>query len=205
MSEHPILFSAPMVRAIIEGRKTQTRRVVKPQPDKHATSWVKSADGGEWKPVEDFPSRVALVVGEWVRCPYGRPGDLLWVRETWREAGSIQRADGKIPTSGIPDEVYYYADDKAAVYDGPWRSSIHMPRWASRLTLRITDVRVQRVQEISEADAFDEGISGGDWLGDPVGEYAKLWDSINGKRAPWASNPFCWALTFVEADAGVAR
>lgn len=169
MNEKPILFSGPMVRAILEGRKTMTRRVMKPQPTYDPGAWKNyhpiggNQDGAwVWSPRKDcfwfcwddwsnFDPRIAN------DCPYGRPanfdGDRLWVRETWA-------AD--IP--GCPNGLSYRADHLDPRGDGPanpihWHPSIHMPRWASRLTLEITSVKVERVQDISEADAWSEGIS----------------------------------------------
>jgi hypothetical protein len=150
MSEIGILFSGPMVRAILEGWKTQTRRVMKPQP---------FDDGGIWRwqhgrHVVAVPGPRAFGLEEWAiwqECPY-QVGQTLWVRETW--------ADG---IAGCPNGVSYRADHLDPLGDGPanpmkWRPSIHMPRWASRITLTITDVRVQRVQDISEEDAEEEGV-----------------------------------------------
>ena len=171
MNEHPILFSGPMVRAILEGRKTQTRRVMKPQPDEGKMRWT----GSHWEMYLGYP------IGHDVPISlYGQPGDLLWVRETWGTIldceGYIYRADG--PHDGVRR----------------WYPSIHMPRVASRLTLRITDVRVQRVQEISEEDARDEGTSG---LLTSMTGFPYLWNAINAKRGYcWADNPWVWALTF---------
>ena len=188
VKEHPILFSGPMVRAILEGRKTQTRRVVKglldgeePGPCNWSkTGWGNWHNGGcSCRPIP---------------FPYGWPGDLLWVRETFRETGSAQQVDGKLRGPLDPEQIVYYADDKAALYDGPWRPSIYMPRWASRLTLRITDVRVQRVQEMTLGDAKAEGLPNDE----PIGQwFPMLWDSINAKRGySWDVNPWVWAISF---------
>jgi hypothetical protein len=170
----PILFSGPMVRTILEGRKTQTRRVIKPQLKD--CPWV--ADG----------------------CPYGQPGDLLWVREAWNYFGGNEYLYQQDKES-----VSYRADPPVTqIHGDKWRPSIHMPRWASRLTLRITDVRVQRVQEISEGDAVAEGvkacIAGQDEHG-PVKTYrtgfVRVWQEINAKRGySWESNPWVWSITF---------
>ncbi|MDO9471935.1 MAG: hypothetical protein Q7J28_02685 [Caulobacter sp.] len=195
MKARPILFSAPMVRALLAGTKTQTRRVVKPQPDS-----VKALGRDDAlvpyrvaAPPADMPSARMEVP---ILCPYGQPGDLLYVRETWA-------ADGQ-------GGVRYYATDD--VHDlRRKRVSIHMPRWASRLTLEITDVRVERLQDISEADALAEGIqrwpdgrfAGDDHDPDPnrlaatsaVGAYSLLWTHINGPGS-WDANPFVWAVSF---------
>jgi hypothetical protein len=193
MSEHPIIFSGPMVRAILEGRKTQTRRVI--------TS-VRALDnlkhGGNPYP-----------------CPYGQRGDLLWVRENW--AVRLDQDDVKI--HDLPHRsVGYWADGPGKCCNtgcagaaGKVRPSIYMPRWASRLTLRITAVRVQRVREIGRdgreaKDIYAEGITDEQidlWRkylhpdDAPAHTYSILWDSINAKRGySWKSNPWVWALTF---------
>jgi hypothetical protein len=181
--EKPILFSAPMVRAILSGAKTQTRRVVKP--------------GHKFD--EHFET-----------CPYGQPGDRLWVKETWQddpvgEWGVCYRASGHNEGCKFPLHL--------------WRPSIFMPRKLSRITLEITDVRVQRVQEISDDDATAEGCEfspvpgcGDDdkwchgtckrhgrcmYLRAPRFQFQDLWDSLNAKRGyGWKENPWVWAITF---------
>jgi hypothetical protein len=184
----------------LEGWKTQTRRVMKPQP---------FDDGGIWRwqhgrHVVAVPGPRAFGLEEWAiwqECPY-QVGQTLWVRETW--------ADG---IAGCPNGVSYRADHLDPLGDGPanpmkWRPSIHMPRWASRITLTITDVRVQRVQDISEEDAEEEGVVNcgnywqpGEGFNCPCsfayGAFSKLWDSINAKRGySWDANPWVWALSF---------
>ena len=176
--ERPILFSGPLVRAILAGRKTQTRRIVKTGPGITA---VDDLDGERWPGYMDE-------CREWKRlpCPYGVPGDRLWVRETFdAPPGSTNRA-----------EVVYRADYERDEHQHTWWPSIYMPRWASRITLEITGVRVERVQEISEADAFDEGVS----LSAPDEQtyrwqFAVLWNAINGKDS-WESNPWVWVIEF---------
>lgn len=205
MKERPIIFSGPMVRAILDGKKTQTRRVIKPQPEAHLE-----------------PN---LVVAAWdagfidVKCPYGRAEteDRLWVREAWMFTDWTEEGEPWIgyranhATAHIPAERYdvewgerlsdIWADlsgTGGVACDKRWRSPIHMPRWASRITLEIAEVRVQRVQDISHHDALAEGVdydvSAED--GAPVAQYRKLWDFINGKRGPWDSNPWVWAISF---------
>ena len=181
MKERPILFSGDMVLALLAGTKTQTRRVINLL--KLPLSLTRC----------DLPIDQQ---GAIKLCSYGVPGDRLWVRETFHKS---------------PDGIEYRADDNVSNYapdDSPkWKPSIFMPRTASRLTLEITDVRVQRVQEISEEDARAEGVEavcvaeGEDGAG-PVQQwsyvqaFAELWQTINGKTHPWESNPFCWCLTF---------
>lgn len=215
----PILMSGPMVRACLKGTKTMTRRTIKEARDIGArcTDEVRSfGDGSYYICAHDGTH----MIGEF-RCPYGQPGDLLWVRETWGTAtrpcpfqgwrdGIELRADANCDASILP---LYEAEPPEGVempaHTGRWRPSIHMPRWASRLTLRVTDVRVQRLQDISEADAEAEGV----WSvfdqdaartpGTALGCFPHLWDSINGKRAPWDSNPWVWAVRFDPIRANV--
>jgi hypothetical protein len=230
MTERPIPFSAEMVLAILKGDKTQTRRKMKiqPYPDsivtvEHFNQTVIDRHGDMQPGPEIFGAH--WDDGEYgCRCPYGAPGDLLWVRETWaRHASGVD-----------------YAADFAAVsrpQAGPWRPSIHMPRWASRITLRITDVCVERLRDISEDDARAEGCEArpfpGPWwqgyrdLGDglifhqqAVGEtppdwmiepkrmpptpwldqsardgFRSIWMNIHGPGA-WEANPWVWAISF---------
>lgn len=179
--ERPILFSGPMVRAIMEGRKTQTRRLMKPQPEKSL-----------WKILELHPRQKA-------RCPYGEVGDRLWVRETFAninnsdlgEASYVEyRADGdedRFPGQWPPE----CADDPLRPH---WRPSIFMPRKLSRITLELTDVRVERLNEISEADVLAEGVTVLPCNASPQQAYAELWESINGKGS-WGPQ-WVWVLTF---------
>lgn len=189
MTDRPIIFSGPMVRALLDGRKTQTRRVLKPQPPE----WV----SGLMQPYryprtevdrygEEYPGKEIFGActpdGEWGVEIQFEPGDRLWVRETWRSA------------SMRPDDVIYRADAESVI---AWRSPIHMPRWASRLTLAVTDVRVQRLHEISRGDATDEGrpfpnMAAGP---DPRDWFSGLWNDIHGPDA-WAANPWVAAISF---------
>lgn len=197
----PILFSGAMVRAILEGRKTQTRRVIKPE-------WSRCLD------LDDEADRAKAVA----QCPYGLPGGRLWVRETW--AASLD-SDGD-----MQEPIIYRATYDESLY-GPlaprfdarateiwdtvgntgWRPSIHMPRAYSRITLEIASVRVERVQDISEADAQREGwdFSNVDpyTTYDPVRQskarewFAALWDGINDARGyGWQANPWVWVVEF---------
>lgn len=201
MRDRPIIFSGPMVRAILEGRKTQTRRVIKGCVER----------GGEY-------THERHEQGWFPRCPYGVPGDRLWVRETWR----LIAWDGDVKTVGIDYPAdgdsgctnYVNRDDHLAIarrlLSRKKRPSIHMPRWVSRITLEVAGVRVERVQEIAEADAIAEGIDVENVWGignaapdpdggytDPVTAFHKLWDSINAKRGySWESNPFVWVVEF---------
>jgi hypothetical protein len=203
MKERPILFSAPMVRAILTGKKTQTRRIVKGRPENNTRVGRK----GHQAHIE---SPEALE-----HCPYGKPGDRLWVRETWVQF--VARPDGAMKVQGMPNTavIDYKADyssaQLAATYDSDgdimrlprWRPSIHMPRWASRITLEVRGVRIERLQDISEEDAKAEGMQN---LNDPYRSltsiFRSLWDGLNGERAPWESNPLVWVIEFrIAADA----
>lgn len=205
--DRPILFKGEMVRAIIDGRKTQTRRLVT-LPKRRSLKgegmeWVKSIHqdgGGNWiawstdaPDIAEFTKK-AYPNGEGFPCPYGIPGDRLWVREKW-----LQTESG---------DIVFWADckddDNFLIGDGEnhnWKPSIFMRRAISRLTLEITDVRVERLQDITDDDCFAEGIAAaGDALGNPRAPYRDLWDAINGKRAPWISNPFVWVISFTRLD-----
>jgi len=190
--ERPILFSGPMVRAILEGRKTQTRRVRK-LPVCCVDCEGEQSDG--------FICATCKRVHRWpTTCPYGQAGNHLWVRETF--APCIGGAEG-------PDNPTLYRADAVDGYDRlTWKPSIFMPRWASRITLEITNVRVERLQIISEEDAIAEGMQRSDNTGmypSPQGncDHASWafhygWDSINGKRkgCAWADNPWVWVIEF---------
>lgn len=191
MRERPILFSGPMVRAILAGRKTQTRRVITPQPSAGVRQSVFVLSG-----IEDGHGRE-------LRCPYGMPGDVLWVKETWGVASCY---NGMPPRDIHPGAKVAYAASggTAGVL---LRPSIYMPRWASRISLRIIEVRVQRVQVISARDVGAEGFPlpdadvyiTPDWNvhGDCETAFHLVWDAINGKRGyMWDSNPWVWALSF---------
>jgi len=203
MKERPIIFRAEMVRAILAGRKTQMRRIVKPLH-------MATVDA------EQFPI-LAM-------CPYGSPGDRLWVRETCRAeaiddeglCGVRYVADGQfMPIANTREasdrwvQLYWYRGMEGATVP-----PIHMPRWASRITLEITDVRVERLQDISEDDCLAEGIAqvvreklpGIQQCGeydtidvDPVAEYRDLWESINGPES-WAANPWVWVIGFKKLE-----
>lgn len=188
VKERPILFSGPMVRAILEGRKTQTRRVLK---NNHFA-------GGDCGPE-------SLAAASW--CPYGIPGDRLWVRETWAIADCGSRVSTKAEAwpKGFPiDRLEYPVSDTKYFWNK--RSSRFMPRWASRILLEVTDVRVQRVQEISSDDARWEGVEDCHENGHDDCFYGthgwrcsfeRLWNSINAKRGfGWAENPWVWAVSF---------
>ena len=206
MKAKPILMHGRSIRSLLAGRKMQTRRIVKPQPE-----WVDGAHGATRHRWEFYGGGYADH-GEVVDCPKGQPGDLLYVRETW-DAPFRWHAGyaGQNVVDGWTfdrNEVIYRVEDD---HQGPWekwRPSIHMPRWASRLTLHLTDVRVERVQEITAADILAEGveltgkykaIDGADW---DASEFAELWDATNGSGA-WLRNDWVWVLTFELIEANV--
>jgi hypothetical protein len=230
MTERPILFSAEMVRAILDGRKTQTRRIAKKLPPPPANAIHPNHERLHPAPYLDAycsekktpqnPRGMSAMwcwwtpdnrMGHGFRCRYGQPGDLLWVRETW---GAVWPADEPVPLRQC--EIEYRADLPAGCTDRPgewpadegngpevpkWRPSIHMPRWASRITLRITDIRVERLQDITEDDARAEGCDpvvhpdGAVDCGTRKTTFASLWNKINGPGA-WDENPWVWVVAF---------
>ncbi len=204
MKEYPILFSGPMVRAILERRKTQTRRIVKWKPREPGITLSLSGLGiGHYStgvPDSGWVLRSRSGSGCWndrsfpAHCPYGKPGDRLWVRETfWYQPASFGEVCGIKYQDGDESIVYRADHEDAEVDDFRWKPSIHMPRWASRITLEIVDVRVQRVQEISEADAIAEGFG----PRSARALFRGLWDSINTNRgSSWDANPWVWAVSF---------
>lgn len=190
--ERPILFSGPMVRAILDGRKTQTRRVVNPQP-KH----FPMTDGETWFDVKTVMERFAL------ECRYGIPGEHLYVRETWHGSWSKERA---LKPEHPMDVISYRADFGEDAKGLQWRPSIHMPRWASRITLEVVNVRVERLLDISEEDAKAEGVEpkmdthiAAKVAGDTPYrmEFWHLWETINAKRGyGWTTNPWVFVVEF---------
>lgn len=187
----PIIFQAHNIRAILAGTKTQTRRAVKPQPKEVRVQ------GCDWL-CDD---------GRILRCPYGQPGDELWVKETWSYFGGDEYLYQQLRES-----VCYRADHNGtdSIPGGRWRSSMFMPRWASRITLRIESVRVERLQDITERDADAEGTTShypceeptahreGVHRCTPTEDFRRSWDSINGKRpgCAWKDNPWVWVIEF---------
>jgi len=245
MTERPILFSGPMVKAILASRKTQTRRLVKPPPEwtEPGTAWTSgflgdgSRAGVSWRAHhEEYPEEGSLLY----RCPFGEPGDHLWVRETFRLESNQEflepgheppHADGRPVRrheEGWWEQPHYRATDPAPELDdgqgdGPgcrWTPSIYMPRWASRITLEVLQVRIERLRDISESDAAAEGAqhfpdipsshpyprSAHRWsmesptntdqcLGSARMAFANFWIQLRG-RDSWDDNPWVWAVTF---------
>lgn len=190
MVEKPILFNQLMMRALVAGRKTVTRRVVRYIPA--------LGDPDQWCPRIGEP-QFQRIVGDYRRhCPYGAPGDLLWVRETHAIVpATAYRHDPRVHHR-VSADGYYWAIYRAGwerVSNG-WRPSIHMPRWASRFTLRITKVGLERIQEITEEEAVVEGVEASSLCSAREG-YAGLWDQINAKGGySWAANPWTWVIRF---------
>lgn len=199
MKERPVLFSAPMVRAILDGRKTQTRRVINPQPyiDGMGNFCWNGRNFGQDSNgpcIQAIASPIPSSKTKRVCCPYGKPGDRLWVRETFNHDG----------------EKYIYAADLNELgvqkWAAQWKPSIHMPRNASRILLEITGVRVERLQDISECDAKAEGSYVCDYFGRRLLDqssnqgcykwgYRSIWESLNGSGS-WDLNPFVWVIEF---------
>lgn len=215
VKERPIPFSAEMVRAILDDRKTQTRRVC-PQPMFDAKAfrfwqgrWQALVSAVECErvglPTFDSGDHWHGVEGRNAKCPYGQPGDRLWVREKWRLGDwmhdeRVQWFDSESRISEGQQHLHYAADEPEQA-DACWRPSTHMQRWASRITLEVTDVRVERLQEISDADVRSEGIEQRhidkyrrfpQFHPDDIHglAFAETWNQINSKRGyPWDSNP----------------
>ena len=207
MKEKPILFSGPMIRAILANTKTQTRRIFKPDRmtwDANGRYTTYAMRGGELSTTGSGPFKPS----SWLHyCPYGQPGeDRLYVRETW----AAPHAYDHLPPRLIPQDarIHYAAtEDRGGLL---WRPSIHMPRHASRITLEVTGVRVERLQDISEADAVAEGCKPirpelvQDGLivrpgRSAVEEFRLVWEQIHGGGS-WEKNPFVWVVTFRRID-----
>jgi hypothetical protein len=205
MREIPMLYSTPMVQALLDGRKTQTRRVVKPQPTKEFICGYDIHQSFTGKPsvqlfefydtnTDSDTSQRWPTDDKGIKCPYGKPGDLIWVRETWMHSDDL-------------DEPYWYkasfeqdySEEKRKRMVGLWKPSIHMPKAAARIWLQIESVSVERLQDITEEDAVAEGVETlGLYPGYDVssrGKFEGLWYSINGPDA-WDANPWVWVIKF---------
>jgi len=209
-----------MVRAILEGRKTQTRRVITPQPIHDGTFWTWKPDsidrGWTDKPEDRYNDPTLGNIALRSLCPYGRPGDRLWVKERF----ALHKDSDRLSPKNAPKDCRFYFDEHGRQTGtnpriGRWRSSRFMPRWHSRIDLEITDVRAERVQDISAEDAIAEGVesvgrAGGKdiaWrlyangatgcTNRPEDSYSTLWDSINKERGyGWDANPWAWVIEF---------
>lgn len=223
MKERPIIFNSEMVRAILDGRKTQTRRICKEHLQIYDSVF-------SYKRRSEFDFHIKDGLGQIVECPYGKPGDRLWVRETFSlQTNDYSGCEDTFPPfkDGRPikyvkdgweaEEVWYQAHYKATDnppelccrnencrqceddgYGAHWKPSIHMPRWASRITLEITNVRVERLHWISGEDAKLEGWSN-KTLCSPFTWYRNLWKSIYGEES-WESNPWAWVVEFKRVE-----
>ena len=206
MKERPILFSGPMVRAILDGRKTQTRRVMKPQPDHHENENL-PGHFGTWFHDWNLDHDAATIDDIIKYCPFGRPSDRLWVRETF----VVDYEVGEGTRGGIPPAVFYRATDDGKTNFTPgmehWKPSIHMPRKYCRLLLDVKAIRVERLQEITEEAAIAEGVDAVSLADAPRQavwsrrqDFAQLWDSLNKKRGfGWDLNPWVWVVSFERA------
>jgi hypothetical protein len=211
MGERPIIFGPKSVHAILSGHKTQTRRVMMPQVEFVRSSAYTNGGYYTWK---KEPLSHDATCDLWLseRCPYGRKGDRLWVREQWMpwvdEAGGlldcIRFQDGFMFKPECPDEAAGFKFDgeceQSTACGGKYRSPIFMPRWAARATLRITGVWVQRLNDITPAECEAEGVAGtfqGRNLSGIQHEFAALWDELNARRGfSWAKNPWVWVIRF---------
>ncbi|HBS7517605.1 TPA: hypothetical protein MAR00_004551 [Klebsiella pneumoniae] len=249
MKERGMIFNGEMVRAILDGRKTQTRRIMKVQPEhselglRRVVESKNGIDDGKYfwsqSDATGLKSRSKPFA-----CPFGSVGDRIWVRETWailgnedgccidweekickgdeRSAARIYRASCEQKPNNyglwsIPDDADWKPYTKDYQYEGAWRPSIHMPRWASRILLEITDVRVERLNAISEEDARAEGIIDGGCLNcgepepcgcanpepDATDAFAYLWQSIY-RQENWDANPWVWVIEFKRVEGGAA-
>ena len=203
MTERPIIFNGEMVRAILDGRKTQTRRVIKPQPPYDKFIHLGAGALGMWS---GWPEDPKAPIWE-AYCPYGKPGDQLWVRETFcpvddREMGGEVWIDYRATPKYGEDEPAGWekgSDDPEAA---KWSPSIHMPRKASRIQLEVVKVRVERLQDITREDALAEGVRKlyrmPHWgYAEPIESFMICWDMINTKRNfEWDANPWVWVVEF---------
>ncbi|MCH9562454.1 hypothetical protein [Klebsiella pneumoniae] len=206
MKERGMIFNGEMVRAILDGRKTQTRRPIKWKQTRF-TEIGEREDGSKWPWSEDAEHACDF----WHPCPFGAVGDRIWVRETW--------ASGLSTKSTLAYRATHKREDlEDGFYDTiKWTPSIHMPRWVSRILLEITDVRVERLNAISEEDARAEGIIDGGCLNcgepepcgcanpepDATDAFAYLWQSIYGQDN-WNANPWVWVIEFKRVEGGAA-
>ncbi|EIV2272773.1 hypothetical protein L7L32_003183 [Klebsiella pneumoniae] len=249
MKERGMIFNSEMVRAILDGRKTQTRRIMKVQPESNQLGLLLITDSTKHRDIGKYHWAESNATGNHVRSklfssPFGAVGERIWVRETWatlgnedgcyvdwednlckgdeRSAARIYRASceqrpGDYGLWSIPDDAYWKPHTKEHKFEGAWRPSIHMPRWASRILLEITDVRVERLNAISEEDARAEGIIDGGCLNcgepepcgcanpepDATDAFAYLWQSIYGQDN-WNANPWVWVIEFKRVEGGAA-
>ena len=249
MKERGMIFNSEMVRAILDGRKTQTRRIMKVQPESNQLGLLLITDSTKHSDIGKYHWAESNATGNHVRSklfssPFGAVGERIWVRETWATLGneegcyvdwednlckgdersaariylaSCEQRPGDYGLWSIPDDAYWKPHTKEHKFEGAWRPSIHMPRWASRILLEITDVRVERLNAISEEDARAEGIIDGGCLNcgepepcgcanpepDATDAFAYLWQSIYGQDN-WNANPWVWVIEFKRVEGGAA-
>lgn len=213
--EKGLIFNSEMVRALLDGRKTQTRRIMKEQPVLNGNFY--EVFGSAWsKGMTSIPAVPGHSLS--TRCPFGAVGDRIWVRETFCPVDDTQYGGEKwVDYRATPRyEASYPAGWDSAPNDAEalkWRPSIHMPRWASRILLEITNVRVERLNSISQEDAQAEGMeltgwrptysdpdSGGEVM-TPYDNFAQLWESIYGEES-WKANPWVWVIEFKRVEGG---
>lgn len=223
--EFPIIFTAESVRAILAGRKSQTRRVMNPQPHPKTTLIEWNDADQAWIPWDLEPGTGRRRTGDPIRSRFLH-GDVLWAKEAWRteELGDMDEVEEDSEMQPGTDGIRFRADgafrpieNSQAASDAwiavhrrasSWRSPLYMPRWASRISLEVTEVRAQRLQDISEEDALAEGVekssAGSSWIyrwpgsraySSPILAYGDGWDRINRRRSPWARNDFVFAYT----------
>ncbi|OZQ45261.1 hypothetical protein [Klebsiella variicola] len=232
MKERGMIFNAEMVRAILDGRKTQTRRIMKVQPESNQLGLLLITDSTKHSDIGKYHWAESNATGNHVRsklfsCPFGAVGDQIWVRETFQgPLFDYELMDEYLEDSSKfekPEFCQYAADGghRPEYQDADdnlrhgWRPSIHMPRWASRILLEITDVRVERLNAISQEDAQAEGMeltgwrptysdpdSGGEVM-TPYDNFAQLWESIYGEES-WKANPWVWVIEFKRVEGGAA-
>lgn len=213
--ERPILFSGAMVRALLAGTKTQTRRALRVQPDAHHWEFLPGYELKRSK-IVTINDRCAVKFShsipqnpqwdtalDWLLCPYGQPGDRLWVREAFMHEPADYCWEASVSIPCRPANTVYRADFPGSQPGEGWKPSIHMPRKLSRIDLEVTDVRVERLQDISTADCWAEGIPSSPDV-NPRHEYQDLWESINGPGS-WDTNPWLWVVEFKRITPGTVQ
>ncbi|HCB9326976.1 TPA: hypothetical protein M2P62_001994 [Klebsiella variicola] len=210
MREKGLIFNSEMVRAILDGRKTQTRRPIKWKQTRF-TEIGEREDGSKWPWSEDAEHAFDF----WHPCPFGSVGDRIWVRETFqgplfdfdlmdsycKDSTPFEKSEFCVyKADGVPAPEFYDADDELHCC---WRPSIHMPRWASRILLEITDVRVERLRSMSQDDARAEGVIAASGPMEAGLAFRELWDSIYGEES-WKANPWVWVIEFKRVEGGAA-
>lgn len=236
MRERPIIFNADMVRAVLDGRKTQTRRIIKVQPESNQLGLLRITDSAKRNDIGKYHWAESNATGNHVRsklfaCPFGAVGDHLWVKETWSAVSHAFDDDGLMidyvpdrPAIAVHEKPFgngYYSGHAIYAADGGftwgdddgcvdgrscWKPSIHMPRWASRIVLEITGVRVERLNSMTESDALSEGCHGGHgsipgymYSATPHEHFHHLWESIYGADS-WQANPWVWVIEFKRVE-----